>query len=184
MSSSLRITRSRYIEFGDWIKTIRRIFELYSNKHTKFQDLSIYDLDHSCRSDEKQTSSLSNDGATLKRVSIILERLNILHDDPIHTIVFVDDRTRNIIYDDLMERCRIILNDVRQFRSLIPKLEFFKIITKYECLFNDLNIDNFKNSCELNYQHDSIEFGCRGSKLYTSVVNDTDLNIDLRKLFI
>ena len=180
MTSNKRYIKKNYKGYFDWIIMLKLIFENYSNKNESFQNISIYDLDYSCINDEVLNKT---DVIKKKKVSKIIEQLNIIEYFSINKIVFIDDKINYIDIDDIFEYVRVILLPVRSYFCIISKTVFYSIICKYCPLFTDLNIISFKDACILNYNHDKIEMGSQSNNFYTNLKNDADLNIDLEKIF-
>lgn len=182
MTSNYRYIKNKYMGYFDWVKTIRTIFEKYANIDTQFPTISIYDLDYSCRTDEVN-AIVTKDKATKKVISKIIDKLQITDYTTINKIVCIDDRIKNIDFDDIFDIVRVILQPVRSYYSLISKTLFYTIINKYEERLLSLHINSFKDICILNYNHDVIEMGIHGNKLFTNIKNDSDLDIDLYEIF-
>jgi hypothetical protein len=161
---------------------MRNIFEKYANIDTQFPTIPIYDLDYSCRNDDN-TVMITKDGATKKTISKVIDKLQITDYTTINKIVCIDDRIKNIDFDDIFDTVRVILQPVRSYYLLISKTLFYTIISRYEEQLLSLHINRFKDSCILNYNHDVIEMGIHGKELFTNIRNDNDLDIDLYEIF-
>ena len=182
MTSNYRYIKNKYNGYFDWVKTMRNIFEKYANIDSQFPTIPIYDLDYSCRNDDN-TAIITKDGATKKTISKIIDKLQITDNTKINKIVCIDDRIKNIDFEDIFDTVRVILQSVRSYYSLISKTLFYTIISKCEPLFNSLNIIKFKDICIINFNHDVKEMGMHGNKLFTNIRNDNDLDIDLYEIF-
>jgi len=182
MTSNYRYIKKKYNGYFDWVKTMRNIFEKYANIDTQFPTIPIYDLDYSCRNDDN-TVMITKDGATKKTISKVIDKLQITDYTTINKIVCIDDRIKNIDFDDIFDTVRVILQPVRSYYSLISKTLFYTIISRYEERLLSLHINGFKDSCILNYNHDVIEMGIHGKELFTNIRNDNDLDIDLHEIF-
>lgn len=180
MTSNQRYIKNSYKGHFDWVIMMKLIFEKYSNINTSYPNISLYDLEYSCINDE--VIYIKN--IVKKKVSKIIERLNITDYTTINKIVFIDDKIENIDIDDIFDNVRVITIPVRSYYSIISKTLFYSIISKYEPLFNQLNITTFKESSILNFNHDIIEMGYHGNNFYTNIKNNIDLNINLEQIFI
>lgn len=181
MTSNRRYIKNYYKGYFDWIIIMKLIFEKFSNKNTSFPNISIYDFEYSSTDDELLNKK--KDGVIKKKVSKIIEKLNITDYTTINKIIFIDDKITNIDIDDIFDSVRVITIPVRSYYSIISKTLFYSIISKYTPLFNQLNITTFKDVSILNYNHDIIEMGYHGNKFYTNIKNNIDLNIDLEQIF-
>ena len=182
MTSNYRYIKKKYKGHFDWVNMMRNIFEKYANITTAYPLISIYDLDYSCRSDEV-SCFITIDKATRKTISKIIDKLQITDYYTVNAIACIDDRIKNIYFDDIFDIIRIKTFPVRSYYSIIPKTEFFSIISKYEPIFQELEITNFNEICIINFNHDVKEMGMHGNKLFTNLKNDNDLDIDLQKIF-
>jgi hypothetical protein len=182
MTSNCRYIKKRYKGYFDWVNTMRDIFEKYANLHTNYSTISIYDLDYSCRNDEENCIK-SKDNGTIKKISKIIEKLQIKDYTSVRKIICIDDRIKNYDYEDISDNIKVITIPVRPYFSLISKTVFYAIISKYEHIFQELTIINFKEICIINFNHDVKEMGMHGNRLFTKIKNDNDLDIDLQKIF-
>ena len=182
MTSNYRYIKKRYKGQFDWVNTMRDIFEKYANLSTNYPSISIYDLDYSCRNDEENII-ISKDNATIKKISKIIDKLQIKDYTTVNKIICIDDRVKNIDFEDIFDNIKVITIPVRPYYSLISKTVFNAIISKYEPIFQELKINNFKEICNINFNHDEKEMGMHGNKLFTNIKNDNDLDIDLQNLF-
>jgi hypothetical protein len=182
MTSNYRYIRKRYKGQFDWVNTMRNILEKYANVNTLYPSISIYDFDYSCRNDE-ENSIIAKDNATVKKISNIIQKLQITNYYSIHKIICIDDRIKNIDFEDIFDAIRVITIPVRPYHSLLSKTVFYAITSKYELLFEKLQINNFKQICIINFNHDVKQMGMHGNNLFTSIKNDNDLDIDLHNLF-
>ena len=135
------VANERY--YTDWLIALKEMLEAYIG-------FPIYDLTHSGRTDETKRRE-SADGATLKDVRVILDRLHISNDH-VKGVLFLDDRPHNIA--DWEEK-KFLRLGMKAYHCMPLKASLAKVCAKYDDAFRRLGCDYVPTTVLMNEYRES-----------------------------
>lgn len=159
--------------YMDWISMLHHIFETYEQSDA---DVGIYDYIHSGRSDE-DPPLISHDGATLKNVGLVIQKLGIQNPiENVNYIAFYDDRPNNLVC--LIEKgCpedKFNPIQVKPYYYLPSREEYNRVISQYAAQFERHGIPDFLKKAQNEYNMDFAMFSRKGYPIGTQTI-DNDL---------